>query len=304
MSARPVRLVAERPWHILCALRSPELPIARIWGCVAPGNRSILQDHASTAGFLLALSRARVSAGVLLYGIGALLLGVANAAAAPVIFDFDLSVEITESPFNIRQRLDLRAAADGISGAQFAQATDIDLMMTHAANSARAEQFKWAVAIAALRELLETREGTFAQSGGAGLGSVAVDARFDAAVGKATDGRFLDAVLGDLSATTGRSAETTLQLRHAMLDSFDAVAGVRSTMSSVQGIVAQYSPLNISVADTDRRPASAKLGRSDGELFNQIFRIASSVVEAIQDYYWIALLLAALVFLLKLAGRR
>ena len=240
---------------------------------------------------------------VLVCGLACVALGSGIARAAPVSFDVEVLGDAPANRLDPLERLDLQADLKAFAPPQFATASTIEFMMAESARSALAERLKRAVAFAMLQNLLDTPapQGSFV---GDGMGALVMLDLRGSGTGSAFGGQLFEALLGNVSGGTGRDAEATLRLRHAVLDSYDALAGVRGTLSSVQSLMAQYSPLATSLVSAEVRNSPPKRAGSDGELFNQVLRVTASVLEAIQDYYWLALILAAPVFLAKYLVRR
>jgi hypothetical protein len=97
---------------------------------------------------------------------------------------------------------------------------------------------------------------------------------------------------GDMPEITAREAELVLQMRHAALDAYDSLSGVRQTVSYAHDSISQLLPSAATDAMSFAPPTSMRANRSDDSIATGMIRRFTAIWEFIRDYSWTILLMA------------
>lgn len=108
---------------------------------------------------------------------------------------------------------------------------------------------------------------------------------------QSVDAEALTAVIADTAELSARQAELMLDMRHALLSTYDAVSDLRGTWTDIRSTFTPDWGSNVFVGNTPSSPTYGNRPsvQSGDPSPNRILRFVSAVIVAIQDYYWVVL---------------
>ena len=116
--------------------------------------------------------------------------------------------------------------------------------------------------------------------------------------------RIIESIVFETSEITARQAALTLELRHAALDTYAALSGVRESFSSLRGVGGLRSQGSSSDNHSDRQGGGQVQSEGESQGPNSVLRLIVGAIIFVQDNLWLLLGLAAsALFVVQLARR-